>query len=148
MTFSLSVSHKEWITTSIFTQKSCGRKQVTEGFLQKTSTCFCEIIKGAFCYRIIFVHSLMHELLYSPLLGPRLFFSFIIFFTQTVGLLELVISPSQGSYLYAGQHKHRINAHRDINALSGIRTHDLRVRAREDSSCPRPRGTVIGYRVT
>jgi hypothetical protein len=33
-------------------------------------------------------------------------------FTQTVGLLERVIGPSQGRYLYTEQHKHRINAHR------------------------------------
>jgi hypothetical protein len=32
------------------------------------------------------------------------------FFTQTVGLFGRVISPSQGRYLYTGQHKHRINA--------------------------------------
>jgi hypothetical protein len=62
------------------------------------------------------------------------------FFTQTVGLLGRVISPSQGRYLYTGQHKHRINAYTDINALSGIRTHDRSVRASEDSSCLRLRG--------
>jgi hypothetical protein len=38
------------------------------------------------------------------------------------------------------QHKHRINAHTDIHALSGIRTRNPRVRASEDSSCLRPRG--------
>jgi hypothetical protein len=32
-------------------------------------------------------------------------------FSQTVGLLERVISPSQGLYLNTGQHKHRINAY-------------------------------------
>jgi hypothetical protein len=31
-----------------------------------------------------------------------------LFFTQTVGLLERVISPSQGRYLHTGQHKHRL----------------------------------------
>jgi hypothetical protein len=54
----------------------------------------------------------IHQWLYTPLLGPGLFFSFVIFFTQTVGLLGQVISPLQGRYLHAGQHKHRINAHR------------------------------------
>jgi hypothetical protein len=44
------------------------------------------------------------------------------FFTQTVGLFGRGISPSQGRYLQTGQHKHRINAHTDIHALSGIRT--------------------------
>jgi hypothetical protein len=33
------------------------------------------------------IHSFIHQWLYSPLLGPGLFFSFVIFFTQTVGLL-------------------------------------------------------------
>jgi hypothetical protein len=50
------------------------------------------------------------------------------------------ISPSQDRYLHTGQHKHRINIHTDIHALSGIRTHDSSVRAGEDSSCLRPHG--------
>jgi hypothetical protein len=33
-------------------------------------------------------------------------------FTQWVGLLGWGISPSQGSYLYTKQHKHRVNTHR------------------------------------
>jgi hypothetical protein len=37
-------------------------------------------------------------------------------------------------------HKQRINAHTDIHALSGIRSHDASVRATEDSSRIRPRG--------
>jgi hypothetical protein len=61
-------------------------------------------------------------------------------FTQTVGPLGPVISPSQGLYLYTGQHKHRILAHRDIHVLGGIRTHDPSVRESEDSSCLRPHG--------
>jgi hypothetical protein len=68
-------------------------------------------------------------------LGPGLFFSLVIFFTRTVGLLVRVISSSQGCYLHTGQHKHRINAHRDMHALSGIRTQDPSVRESEDSSC-------------
>jgi hypothetical protein len=43
-------------------------------------------------------------------MGPGLFFSFVLFFTQTVGLLGRVISPSQGRCLHAGQHKHTIPA--------------------------------------
>jgi hypothetical protein len=58
------------------------------------------------------------------------------FFTQTARLLGRVISPSQGRYLYTGQHKHRINAYTDIHALSGFRTHDPSLRAT----------TVIGYK--
>jgi hypothetical protein len=73
-------------------------------------------------------------------LCPGLFFSSIIIFTQSVGHFVRVISQSQGSYLHTGQHKHRINAHIDIRAFSGIRTHDPSVRASEDSSCLRPRG--------
>jgi hypothetical protein len=71
---------------------------------------------------------------YSPLLGPDLFFSSVIFYTEREGLLGRVISPSQGRYLHTGQYKHR------INALSGIRIDDPRVRASEDSSCLRSRG--------
>jgi hypothetical protein len=71
---------------------------------------------------------------------PGLFFSFAIFFTQMVGLLGQVISPSQGRYLNTEQHKHRVNAYTDIHALSGIRTHDPSIRASEAISCLRPRG--------
>jgi hypothetical protein len=60
----------------------------------------------------ILIRSFIHEGLYSPLLGPGLFFSSIIIFTQTVGLFGRVISLSQGRYLHTGQHKHRIKAHR------------------------------------
>jgi hypothetical protein len=76
-----------------------------------------------------FIHSFIHQWLYSPLLGPDLFFSSVMFSTQTVGLLGQVISPSQGRYL-----------HTDIHTLSGIRTHDPSIRASEDSSCLRHRG--------
>jgi hypothetical protein len=88
----------------------------------------------------ILFHSFIHHLLYSPLLGPCLFFSFVIFFTQKSGLPERGISPSQGRYLRAGQHKHRMNAHTDIHALNGIRTYDPSVRASENILCLRPRG--------
>jgi hypothetical protein len=56
-------------------------------------------------------HSFIHQSLYSPLLGPGLFFSFVIFFTQTVGLLGQVISPSQGRYLHIGQYNKRTYRH-------------------------------------
>jgi hypothetical protein len=39
-------------------------------------------------------------------------FSSSLIYTQSVGLLGRLISPSQGCYLEIGQHKHRINAHR------------------------------------
>jgi hypothetical protein len=53
-----------------------------------------------------------------------------------------MMSPSQGLYLYTGQHKHRINAYTNILASSRIRTYDPSVRANEDSSCLRQ----LGYR--
>jgi hypothetical protein len=67
--------------------------------------------------------------------GPVLFFSFVIFFTQTVRLLGRWISPLKGRYLTQNK-----RTHADINALSGVRTHDPSVRASEDSSYLRPRG--------
>jgi hypothetical protein len=76
-----------------------------------------------------------------PSVGPwPLLHCLNIFFTETVGLLGRGISLSQGRYRHTGQHKHRIKAHADIHALSGIRTHDPSVRANEDSSYLRPRG--------
>jgi hypothetical protein len=48
--------------------------------------------------------------LYSPLDLGR-FFSFLTHI-ESVGLLGRGISPSQGRYLHAEQHKHRINTHR------------------------------------
>jgi hypothetical protein len=72
-------------------------------------------------WQLIFIQPFIHpSMLYSPLMGRGLFFSSIIFFTQAVGLLGRGISPSRGRYLYTGQHKHRINIHIDIRALSGI----------------------------
>jgi hypothetical protein len=68
---------------------------------------------------LLFIHSSINQWLYSPLLGSGIFFSLVIFFTQTVGLLGRVVSPSQGLYLNTGQHKHRYPS----------------VRACEDSSC-------------
>jgi hypothetical protein len=49
---------------------------------------------------VSFIHSFIHQWLYSLLLGPDLFFSFLIFFTQSVGLLGRAISPSQGRATY------------------------------------------------
>jgi hypothetical protein len=48
----------------------------------------------------------------QPFVRPWPLFQFLDLFTQSVGLLGQGISPSQGSYLHAGQHKHKINAHR------------------------------------
>jgi hypothetical protein len=90
-------------------------------------------------YPITLFHSFIHQWLYSPLLGPGFFFTFVIIFTQTVGLLGRWISTSQGRYLRTGQYKHRINASTDIPASTGIGTHDPRVRGSDDISCLRPR---------
>jgi hypothetical protein len=46
----------------------------------------------------------------TALVGPGLFFSFLIY-SQSVRLLGPVISSSQGLYLSTGQHKHRINTY-------------------------------------
>jgi hypothetical protein len=43
--------------------------------------------------------------------GSRPSFQFRNHFSQTVGLLGCLISPSQGRYLNTGQHKHRIKAY-------------------------------------
>jgi hypothetical protein len=62
------------------------------------------------------------------------FFSFLIY-AQSVGLLGWGMSPSQGRYLHAEEHKNTIKEHTDINALNGILTQDPSVWADEDSSC-------------
>jgi hypothetical protein len=100
----------------------------------------------SFCFSLVAYFQIIHfsfihsSMALQPLLGLGLFFSSVIFFTQSIGLLGGVISPSQGRYLYTEQHRHRINPQTDIHALNGIRTHDPSVRASEDSSCLRSRG--------
>jgi hypothetical protein len=75
----------------------------------------------------------------TALTGPwPVLSSILFFFSQTVGLLGRVISPSEGRYIYIHDKTNRINAYTDIHALSGIWTHDLSVLASEDSSCLRP----------
>jgi hypothetical protein len=92
-------------------------------------------------YNYSFIYSFIRSTMALQLFaGPWPLLQFRNLFTQTVGLLGRVISPLQGRYLHTGQHKHRIKAHTDIHALSGIRTHDPSVRANEDSSCLRPCG--------
>jgi hypothetical protein len=75
--------------------------------------------------------------LYSPICWTLTAFSASWSYTQSVGLLGRGISPLQGCCLHTEQHKHRINAHTDIYAPSGIRTHDPSIRAT----------TVIGWLV-
>jgi hypothetical protein len=54
----------------------------------------------------IFIHSFINGST-ALLSGPGVFFSFVIFFTQSVGLLGRVISPSQGLYLHTAQRQHK-----------------------------------------
>jgi hypothetical protein len=75
--------------------------------------CITEIPRGVL--NVIRNYSFIHRWLYSPLLGPGLFFSSVIYFTQTVGFLGRMISPSQGRHLHTGQHKHIMNAHTNIH---------------------------------
>jgi hypothetical protein len=51
------------------------------------------------------IHSFIHSsmALQPFLLGPGLFFGFVISYIQTVGLLGRGISPSQGRYIHTGQ---------------------------------------------
>jgi hypothetical protein len=58
------------------------------------------------------IHSFINQWLYSPLLGPGLFFSFVIFFTQTVGLLRREFSPSKGRYLRSTTQTQNKRTHR------------------------------------
>jgi hypothetical protein len=72
------------------------------------------------------VDSFIHQWMYSLFLGCCcFFFSFVILYTQSVGLL------------WRGSARCKAT---DIHASRGIRIHDPSVRADEDSSCPRPRG--------
>jgi hypothetical protein len=59
-------------------------------------------------------------------------------YTLPVGVLRRGIGTSQGLCLHTERHKQ--NKHIDIRVSSGIRTHDPSFRARENSSCFRPRG--------
>jgi hypothetical protein len=88
-----------------------------------------------------FIHSFIHSSIdLQSFIGPRPLLRFRNLFTQTVGLLGRVISPSQSRYLHTGQHKHGIDAHTGIHPFSGIRTRDPSVRASKGSSCFRSRG--------
>jgi hypothetical protein len=52
--------------------------------------------------------------------GPRTITQFRNHFSQTVGLLERVISPSQGRYLHTGQLKHRMHVYRHKITMSWV----------------------------
>jgi hypothetical protein len=112
--------------------------------LNTTSKCARKLISSSSQSMKYFIRSAMAV---PPFVGPwpllqfhKLFFCF----TQTIGLLGREIRPSQGRYLHTGQQKHRIKAHSDIHAFSGIRTHDPSIRVSEDSSCLDRAATVVG----
>jgi hypothetical protein len=63
------------------------------------------------------IHSFHSSMVLQPFVGPSPLLHFRNLFTQTVGLLGRMISPSQGRYLLIGQHKHRTNPHTDIHAF-------------------------------
>jgi hypothetical protein len=74
----------------------------------------------------------IHQRLYSPSLGPGLFF-----LLRRTGSLDGGSARRKATtYTQDNTNTERTNIH----ALSGIRTHDPRVRASEDSLCLRPRG--------
>jgi hypothetical protein len=98
-------------------------------------TMFSDAVSNARSYNFVFIHQWLH----SPLLCPGLFFSSVIFFIQSVGLLGRVINPSQGRYLHRTTQAQNKRT-QGIHALSRIRTHDPTARASEYSSCLRPRG--------
>jgi hypothetical protein len=52
--------------------------------------------------------------------GPRPLIQFRNHFSQAVGLLRRVISPSQDRYLKTGQHEHRINAYTHKTSMPSV----------------------------
>jgi hypothetical protein len=77
--------------------------------------------------------------LYSLLLGPWPFFSFLIFLHRRWDSLDGRSSRRKAA-TYTQDNTNTEYTHTDIHALSGIRTDDPSVWAGEDSSCLRPRG--------
>jgi hypothetical protein len=75
----------------------------------------------------------------QPFACPWPLLQFLNLFRQSVGLLGRGISPLQGPYLHKEQQTQNKRTH--IHAMSGIRAHDPSVRAGEDGSCFRPRGS-------
>jgi hypothetical protein len=77
----------------------------------------------------------------QPFVGPWPLLQFHNLFFYTVGRTPWTSDQSVARPLPT----HRINAHTDIHALSGIRTHDPSVRASEDSSCLRQGGHCVRH---
>jgi hypothetical protein len=87
---------RNWSETKRFTDSQCPRVRATG----KREREWYEPLYKVFLSMALPAHS-----------GPWPFIQFRNHFSQTVGLPGRVISPSQGRYLYTGQHKHRINAY-------------------------------------
>jgi hypothetical protein len=76
--------------------------------------------------------------LFQPIQCPGLLFSSVIILHRRYDSLgDWAVRRKAAAYT---QDNTNTNVYTDIHALSGIRTHDPRVRAREDSSCLRRRG--------
>jgi hypothetical protein len=95
-------------------------------------------------YSFMFIN-LIHQRIYSLMLGSGLFFSLVIFYIQTIGLLWQVISPSQGRCLHAGQHKHSIRTHRHPCLGVGFET-TIPASERAKTVYPRP-PCMLGWSV-
>jgi hypothetical protein len=104
-------------------------------------------------YKLLFIifeflfHLCIHIHFFSMSLpahsGPRLLIQFRNHFSQTVGLLGRVISPSQGRYLNIGQHKYRINPYTHQTSMLWVRfgpMFPMSQRAMTVHACLRPRG--------
>jgi hypothetical protein len=82
--------------------------------------------------------------------GPRPLIQFRNHISQTVGLLDRVISPSQGLYLNSGQHKRRINAYTHQSSMAWVGfepTIPASERAKTVHALDRA-ATVTGYHLT
>jgi hypothetical protein len=95
-------------------------------------------------YKTNQLHSPIHSsMVLQPFVGPWPLLQFRNIFYTDGRTPWRVISPSQDHYLHTGQHKHRINAHTNVHALSGIRIHDPSVSPSEGSK----KSTSIEYSV-
>jgi hypothetical protein len=93
--------------------ESHSKKNLANGSSSNYTQPLCEFLYEAISVWVAgAVNSLTCLTRFSYTLRCRgFFFFFILIILQTVGLLERVISSSQGLYLNTGQHKHRINTY-------------------------------------
>jgi hypothetical protein len=81
------------------------------------------------------IHSFIRQWLYILLLGPSLFFSFVIFFYT-----DDWTSWTSDQPIARPLPTHKTTQTQNRRTHSGIRTHDPSVLGSEDNSCHRPRG--------